>query len=53
MRKEMEKKLQMIIRRHPTASMLCPLSLPCKKAQAVRLKAKLKRPILREFCDYR
>ena len=41
---------------HPTASMLCPLSLPCKKNRrneiVVTLKTKLKMHILREFPGY-
>ena len=36
----------------PTASTLCPLSLPCKKLVAVMLKTKLERTIFREFLGY-
>ena len=39
----------------PTASTLCPLSLSCKKAQAVSpsyAQSKAQRTISREFCDY-
>ena len=36
----------------PTASTLCPLSLPRKESVAVTLKTKLKRTIYREFPGY-
>ena len=36
----------------PTASTLCPLSLPRKESVAVTLKTKLKRTIFREFPGY-